>query len=80
MLSVSKTNSIASLVNNLMAPDDPPIAKAFNQKNVVVEVPPQERTEFMATCKAAAGFAIEKLNNAAPTIAPGARVRSSVPA
>jgi hypothetical protein len=41
---------------------------------------PQERAEFMATYKAAAGFAIEKLNKAAPTIPPGARVRSAVPA
>jgi len=48
--------------------------------NIDDVIPPQERTEFMATYKAAAGFAIEKLNNAAPTIAPGARVRSSVPA
>jgi len=36
-------------------------------------IPPDERAAFMAGYKAAAGFAIEKLNNAAPTIAPGAR-------
>ncbi|MCB1464679.1 MAG: flavin-dependent oxidoreductase [Nitratireductor sp.] len=37
-------------------------------------VPPNERAEFMAGYKAAAGFAIEKLNNAPGTIAQGARV------
>jgi 2-polyprenyl-6-methoxyphenol hydroxylase-like FAD-dependent oxidoreductase len=36
-------------------------------------VPPEERTAFMAGYKAAAGFAIEKLNNAPPTIPSGAR-------
>lgn len=36
-------------------------------------IPPAERTAFMAGYKAAAGFAIEKLNSAPPTIAPGAR-------
>ena len=39
-------------------------------------IPPDERTAFMAGYKAAAGFAIETLNAAPPTIAPGARVRS----
>ncbi len=39
-------------------------------------IPPQERAEFMAAYKAAAGFAMEKLNSAAPTIQPGARARS----
>lgn len=39
-------------------------------------IPPDERAAFMAGYKAAAGFAIEKLNGAPPTIAPGARVRS----
>lgn len=34
----------------------------------------QERNEFMAAYKAAAGFAVETLNQAAPTIAPGARL------
>jgi hypothetical protein len=33
-----------------------------------------ERTEFMAKYKAAAGFAIERLNAAPPTIPAGARV------
>jgi 5-methylphenazine-1-carboxylate 1-monooxygenase len=38
-------------------------------------IPPAEREEFMARYKAAAGFAMEKLNAAPPIIAPGARVR-----
>jgi 2-polyprenyl-6-methoxyphenol hydroxylase-like FAD-dependent oxidoreductase len=37
-------------------------------------VPPAEREAFMARYKAAAGLAIEALNSAAPTIAPGSRV------
>ena len=37
-------------------------------------IPQQERNEFMAKYKAAAGFAIETLNKAPPTIAPGAHV------
>ena len=37
-------------------------------------IPQQERTEFMGKYKAAAGFAIETLNNAPPTIAPGAKI------
>lgn len=41
-------------------------------------VPPEERNEFMARYKAAAGFAIEQLNAAPPTIAAGARVRLPV--
>ncbi len=36
-------------------------------------IPPAERAEFMAGYKAAAGFAIEKLNAAPPTIPAGAR-------
>jgi hypothetical protein len=48
--------------------------------NIDDVIPPQERTDFMAGYKAAAGFAIEKLNKASPTIAQGARVRSTVPA
>jgi 2-polyprenyl-6-methoxyphenol hydroxylase-like FAD-dependent oxidoreductase len=36
-------------------------------------IPPEERTAFMAGYKKAAGFAVEELNAAAPTIAPGAR-------
>lgn len=34
-------------------------------------VTPEERSEFMSAYKAAAGFAIEKLNTAPPTIVPG---------
>lgn len=37
-------------------------------------IPLAERTEFMVKYKAAAGFAIEKLNAAPATIAPGAKV------
>ncbi len=37
-------------------------------------VPATERAAFMARYKAAAGFAMEKLNAAPPTIAPGAKV------
>ena len=37
-------------------------------------VPPVERDAFMARYKAAAGLAIETLNFAAPTIAPGLRL------
>jgi hypothetical protein len=36
-------------------------------------IPAEERAAFMAGYKAAAGFAIEQLNTAPPTIAPGAR-------
>ncbi|MFN3350932.1 flavin-dependent oxidoreductase [Pseudorhodoplanes sp.] len=43
--------------------------------NIDDVIPPQERAEFMAGYKAAAGFAIETLNTAAQTIAPGARAR-----
>ena len=46
--------------------------------NIDDVIPPEERAEFMAGYKAAAGFAIEKLNTAPPTIADGARVRSTV--
>ncbi len=48
-------------------------AAAVRQRNL----PPvggDERTAFMAKYKAAAGFAIETLNAAEPTIAPGAKV------
>ena len=48
--------------------------------NIDDVVPAAERAEFMARYKAAAGFAIEQLNAAAPTIAPGARVRTAVEA
>jgi hypothetical protein len=37
-------------------------------------IPAAEREAFMARYKAAAGLAIETLNAAPPTIAPGARV------
>ena len=43
-------------------------------------IPADERAAFMAGYKAAAGFAIEKLNNAPPTIPPGARVNDKVDA
>lgn len=41
-------------------------------------IPPAERAEFMSRYKAAAGFAIEHLNAAPPTIEPGARVRDEM--
>jgi 2-polyprenyl-6-methoxyphenol hydroxylase-like FAD-dependent oxidoreductase len=47
--------------------------------NIDDVIPPQERAEFMAGYKAAAGFAIEKLNNAPQTIRTGARVRTLQP-
>ncbi len=40
-------------------------------------IPAAERDAFMARYKAAAGFAIETLNAAPPTVAPGARVLES---
>jgi 2-polyprenyl-6-methoxyphenol hydroxylase-like FAD-dependent oxidoreductase len=40
-------------------------------------IPAEERNEFMAGYKAAAGFAIDALNKAPPTIASGARVMSN---
>lgn len=43
--------------------------------NIDDVIPPKERAEFMAGYKAAAGFAIEQLNSAPPTIAPGAKAR-----
>jgi 5-methylphenazine-1-carboxylate 1-monooxygenase len=45
----------------------------FDDINQVI--PAAEREAFMARYKAAAGFAMESLNAAPPTIAPGARVR-----
>jgi 2-polyprenyl-6-methoxyphenol hydroxylase-like FAD-dependent oxidoreductase len=42
-------------------------------------VPEAERRAFMAGYKAAAGFAIDELNAAGPTIAPGAHVWTSAP-
>ena len=44
--------------------------------NIDDVIPPQERAEFMAGYKAAAGFAIESLNKAPQTIPTGARARS----
>ena len=44
--------------------------------NIDDVIPPQERADFMAGYKAAAGFAIETLNTAPQTIASGARVRA----
>jgi len=41
-------------------------------------IPADERAAFMAGYKAAAGFAIETLNAAAPTIAPGAKVAEAI--
>src|SRR5690606_9216562 len=43
--------------------------------NIDHVIPADDRAAFMAGYKAAAGFAIEKLNEAPPTIAPGSRVR-----
>jgi 5-methylphenazine-1-carboxylate 1-monooxygenase len=45
--------------------------------NIDDVIPPKERAEFMAGYKAAAGFAIETLNKAPPTIAAGARARAA---
>ncbi len=44
--------------------------------NIDDVIPPQERAEFMAGYRAAAGFAIETLNRAPPTIPHGARARA----
>jgi 5-methylphenazine-1-carboxylate 1-monooxygenase len=44
--------------------------------NIDAVIAPEERAEFMAAYKAAAGMAIEHLNNAPPTIARGAEVRA----
>jgi len=45
-------------------------------ENIDDVIPPRERAEFMAVYKAAAGFAIEKLNTAPQTIPNGARVQA----
>lgn len=42
-------------------------------ENIDDVIPPSEREEFMAAYKKAAGFAVETLNNAPPTVAPGAK-------
>ena len=44
--------------------------------NIDDVIPPEERAEFMAGYRAAAGFAIEKLNSAPQTIPNGARART----
>ena len=44
--------------------------------NIDDVIPPEERAEFMAGYKAAAGFAIEKLNTAPQTIPNGARAQT----
>jgi 2-polyprenyl-6-methoxyphenol hydroxylase-like FAD-dependent oxidoreductase len=44
--------------------------------NIDDVIPPEERAEFMAGYRAAAGFAIETLNGAPPTVPHGARVAS----
>jgi len=44
--------------------------------NIDDVIPPEERAEFMAGYKAAAGFAIEKLNAAPRTIPNDARART----
>jgi 2-polyprenyl-6-methoxyphenol hydroxylase-like FAD-dependent oxidoreductase len=44
--------------------------------NIDDVIPPKERAEFMAGYKAAAGFAIEKLNAAPQTVSNGARARA----
>jgi 2-polyprenyl-6-methoxyphenol hydroxylase-like FAD-dependent oxidoreductase len=46
--------------------------------NIDDVIPANERTEFMAGYKAAAGFAIDALNKARPTIPNGARVLSGL--
>jgi len=38
-------------------------------------LPTKERSEFMARYKQAAGFAMEQLNEASPTIPAGSRVK-----
>jgi 2-polyprenyl-6-methoxyphenol hydroxylase-like FAD-dependent oxidoreductase len=45
--------------------------------NIDEVIPPEERIEFMAGYKAAAGFAIESLNRAPQTIPNGARARAA---
>jgi 5-methylphenazine-1-carboxylate 1-monooxygenase len=48
--------------------------------NIDDVIAPVERAKFMAGYKAAAGFAVEQLNKASPTIPAGARVRTAEPA
>jgi 2-polyprenyl-6-methoxyphenol hydroxylase-like FAD-dependent oxidoreductase len=49
-------------------------------ENIDDVIPPAERNEFMAKYKSAAGFAIEQLNTAPPTISAGMRARATVDA
>ncbi|MDM0046240.1 flavin-dependent oxidoreductase [Variovorax dokdonensis] len=44
--------------------------------NIDDVIPPEERNAFMARYKQAAGFAIDALNQAPPTIAPGAKAKA----
>ena len=48
--------------------------------NIDDVITPKERADFMAGYKAAAGFAIETLNKAPPTIADGAQAKAQEPA
>jgi hypothetical protein len=43
--------------------------------NIDDVIPPTERAEFMAGSRAAAGLAMDQLNNAPPIIPSGARAR-----
>ena len=45
--------------------------------NIDDVIPAKERTEFMAGYKAAAGFAVENLNKASPTISNRSRARTA---
>jgi len=45
--------------------------------NIDDVIPPQERAEFMAGYKAAAGFAIEALSKAPQTIPNGAQAKAA---
>ena len=49
-------------------------------ENIDDVIPPKERADFMAGYKSAAGFAIESLNRAPPTIPPGAQAPGNAPA
>jgi 2-polyprenyl-6-methoxyphenol hydroxylase-like FAD-dependent oxidoreductase len=48
--------------------------------NIDAVIPPQERNEFMAKYRTAAGLAMDELNRAPPTIAAGARVTRTIAA
>ena len=48
-------------------------------ENIDDVVPAEERAAFMAGYKSAAGFAVEQLNRAPPTLAPGSRVGALQP-